>query len=172
MNLFRRLFTKSDPPPAREDFSSHDVAMMDRALELAQTAAGIDEVPVGCVVYDTKSGEILGEGFNRREVDQDPVAHAEIIAITQAAKRLGSWRLNTCTLVVTLEPCIMCAGACVNARVGRVIFGATDPKAGGTRSLYTLLEDPRLNHRAVVAAGLRADQSAALLRAFFRKLRN
>lgn len=145
--------------------------MMDRALELAQHAAEIGEVPVGCVVYDTNTGEILGEGFNRRETDQDPIAHAEMIAITQAAKRIGSWRLNSCTLVVTLEPCIMCAGACVNSRVGRVVFGATDPKAGGAHSLYKLLEDPRLNHRAETHSGLRADSSAELLRDFFRKLR-
>lgn len=149
-----------------------DIEMMRRALDLAHTAGAMGEVPVGAVVYETDTGRIVGEGHNRREVDHDPAAHAEHIAIVQACRLRGDWRLSDCTLVVTLEPCPMCAGLIVNARVGRVVYGAADPKAGGVDTLYTLTRDPRLNHRVEPIAGVLADESAALLRDFFRRLRS
>lgn len=146
-----------------------DAAAMARALALADHAADLGEVPVGCVI--TVSGVVVGEGYNRREVDRDPLAHAEIRAITDASGRLGRWRLHDATLYVTLEPCPMCAGAIVNARIPRVVYGADDPKAGAARSLMTLMSDPRLNHRAEVVAGVEAEAAAAKLRAFFRARR-
>ena len=145
--------------------------MMLRALALARQAGALGEVPVGAVIYRSADGAILAEGFNRREIDNDPIAHAEIAAIAAAAKSLGDWRLNDCTLVVTLEPCAMCAGAIVNARVGRLIYGASDPKAGACGSLMRLTEDPRLNHRVTPEAGLMAAECGDVLREFFRKLR-
>jgi tRNA(adenine34) deaminase len=145
--------------------------MMDRAIELARAAALQGEVPIGAVVYDTATGEVLAEAANTRERDRDPCGHAELLAVRAAAARLGDWRLNHCSLAVTLEPCPMCAGAIVNARVGRVLYGAADPKAGAVRSLFSLLEDGRLNHRCTVIAGVRAEACAALLTGFFRELR-
>lgn len=148
-----------------------DVTMMRRALELAGEAAAIGEVPVGAVVYETASGRILAEGYNRREIDNDPAAHAELIAMRQAAATIGDWRLNHCTLVVTLEPCAMCAGLIVNARVGRVVYGARDPKAGAVDSLMRLTADPRLNHRVEPISGVLGEECGEVLRAFFRDLR-
>jgi tRNA(adenine34) deaminase len=145
--------------------------MMRRALELARRAAGIGEVPIGAVVYETATGAVLGEGYNRREVDHDPAAHAELVAIRAAAAAAGDWRLNHCTLVVTLEPCAMCAGLIVNARLGRLVYGAPDPKAGATDTLYRLTADPRLNHRVEPIAGVMREECAAVLRTFFRSLR-
>lgn len=149
----------------------HDLPMMRRALDLARQAAVLGEVPIGAVVYETASGRLLGEGYNRREIDHDPAAHAELFAIRAAAQAAGDWRLNHCTIAVTLEPCPMCAGLIVNARLGRLLYGAADPKAGATGSLFSLTTDPRLNHRVQPIAGVMADQSAELLRAFFRTLR-
>ena len=131
-----------------------DDTMMARALELAREAAAMNEVPVGAVVWETDTGTVLGEGFNRREVDNDPSAHAEYVAIQAACKAVGDWRLNHCSLAVTLEPCPMCAGLIVNARVGRVVYGADDPKAGACRSLFELTTDARLNHRVELVAGV------------------
>lgn len=148
-----------------------DLAMMRRALELAGDAAAIGDVPVGAVVYETATGRVLGEGFNRRHVDKDPAAHAELIAIRAAAAAAGDWRLNGCTLVVTLEPCAMCAGLIVNARLGRVVYGCADPKAGAMGSLMRLTEDERLNHRVTPIGGVMAEESGDLLRAFFRERR-
>ncbi|MBK7403192.1 MAG: nucleoside deaminase [Phycisphaerales bacterium] len=145
---------------------------MRRALELAAQAEAIGEVPVGAVVYETASGRVMGEGFNTRERDADPAAHAELRAVRAAAATTGDWRLNACTLVVTLEPCPMCAGLLVNARLGRVVYGADDPKAGACRSLYNLVSDPRLNHRCEVVAGVDAEPCAAILRNFFRSRRS
>ncbi|MEL6796354.1 MAG: tRNA adenosine(34) deaminase TadA [Planctomycetota bacterium] len=150
---------------------SHDDLMMARALKLARQAATMNEVPVGAVVWETDTGTVLGEGFNRREVDRDPSAHAEYLAIRAACKAIGDWRLNHCSLAVTLEPCPMCAGLIVNARVGRVVYGADDPKAGACRSLFELTTDARLNHRVELVAGVRAQESAELLRSFFRARR-
>lgn len=151
--------------------SETDLAMMRRALELAREASAAGEVPVGAVVWETAMGRVLGEGRNRREEDRDPSAHAEHIAILQASRAVGDWRLNQCSLAVTLEPCPMCAGLIVNARVGRVVYGADDPKAGACRSLYELTTDARLNHRVELVSGVLADEAGELLRAFFRARR-
>lgn len=142
---------------------------MRRALDEARRAAEIGEVPVGAVVV--RDGQIIGHGHNRREGAQDPVAHAEIRAIRDATNALESWRLVECTLYVTLEPCLMCGGAIVNARVPRVVFGATDPKAGAVRTLYTVLEDPRLNHSVEVTGGVLADECGDILTEFFQNIR-
>ena len=139
------------------------------ALEEAHEAALLGEVPVGAVVV--RDHEVIARGSNRRELWQDPTAHAELIAMRRAAALLGSWRLDSCTLYVTLEPCPMCAGTIVNGRVGRVVYGARDPKAGAVRSLYALLEDPRLNHHTVVREGCLGEECAEVLRGFFGRLR-
>ena len=141
---------------------------MRRALALAATAT--DDVPIGAVVVDA-AGEVLGEGVNVRERDGDPTGHAEIVALRAAAERLGAWRLTGCTLVVTLEPCTMCAGATVLARVDRLVFGAYDEKAGAVGSLWDVVRDRRLNHRPEVIGGVLAEESAALLEAFFAQHR-
>ena len=146
-----------------------DIRMMQRALELARLAAVAGEVPVGAVVY--RGDEILGEAANRREASTDPSDHAEVIAMREAAKKLGGWRLAGCSLAVTLEPCPMCAGALVNARLERLVYGADDPKAGACRTLYSIPQDPRLNHRLCVIPGVLAVTSAAMLRSFFRSRR-
>jgi len=145
--------------------------MMARALDLARHAASAGEVPVGAVVFRTATGEVLGEAGNRRETDMSPSAHAEFLAIEAACRLIGDWRLNDSTLAVTLEPCCMCAGLIVNARVGRVVYGARDPKAGCMGSLMRLTQDARLNHRVTPIEGVMAAESAALLREFFRYLR-
>ena len=139
---------------------------MRSALEQAALAAEAGDVPVGCVVL-TPAGETVGAAFNRREAAGDPTAHAEVLALRQAAAALSSWRLSGCTLVVTLEPCTMCAGALVLSRVARLVFGAYDPKAGAVGSLWDVVRDRRLNHRPEVVAGVLAEESAALLRDFF-----
>lgn len=137
------------------------------AIAEANAARAIDEVPIGCVIWHAPSARIVGRGFNRRETDQDPTGHAEIIAIRQASIELKSWRLLDCTLVVTLEPCPMCAGAIVNSRIPKLIYGCDDPKAGAVKTLYQLCQDPRLNHRVDVVGGVLAERCAALLRQFF-----
>lgn len=152
-----------------EDEAETDLRFMARALTLAEEAAAQGEVPVGAVVV--VEGVIVGEGANRREADRDPVAHAEILAIRSASRHLGRWRLHDATLYVTLEPCPMCAGALVNARVKRVVYGASDPKAGAARSLFEILDDPRLNHRAEIHGGVEADAAREQLQAFFRARR-
>jgi tRNA(adenine34) deaminase len=144
---------------------------MSEAIALAREASDLGEVPIGCVVVHDVAGEIIGRGYNRRETDRDPTAHAEILAMREAGRRLGHWRLVDCTLVVTLEPCPMCAGAIVNARVPRLVYGCDDPKAGAVRTLYQVCTDARLNHRVDVTAGVLADECAELLRAFFRRQR-
>jgi tRNA(adenine34) deaminase len=135
------------------------------ALQEARSALAHDDVPIGCVI--ARAGEVLAAAGNRREADQDPTAHAEILALRQAAAAIGSWRLEGCTVYVTLEPCTMCAGAMVLARVDRLVFGAPDPKAGAVGSLFDLASDDRLNHRFDVTPGVRADECGALLREFF-----
>jgi tRNA(adenine34) deaminase len=150
-----------------------DRIWMRDALAEARRAAEIGEVPIGAVIVrEGESGqEIVGRGHNRREIDRDPLAHAEILAIRQAAGRIGGWRLTGCTMYVTLEPCAMCAGALVNSRVERLVWGAPDPKAGWCGTLGNLVQDPRLNHRLEMTAGVLEDDSAALLRGFFASLR-
>lgn len=140
-------------------------AWMDAALCEARDAARLGEVPVGAVIVH--EGAIVARAHNLRESARDPLAHAEILVIRQAAAALGRWRLFGCTLVVTLEPCPMCAGAVVNARLERLVFGASDPRAGAAGSLLDIVQDTRLNHRAEVVSGIRADACGALLKAFF-----
>lgn len=142
-----------------------DDAMMRLALGEARACLGWDDVPVGAVV--ARGDEVLGRAGNQRERLQDPTAHAEILALREAAGALGTWRLEGCTLYVTLEPCAMCAGAAVLSRLDRVVFGAPDPKAGFAGSLGNLLQDDRLNHRPAVEGGVLADESGELLREFF-----
>jgi tRNA(adenine34) deaminase len=144
-------------------------AAMGLALDEAAAATRHGDVPVGAVVL--RDGEVIASRHNERERSGDPTAHAEVLALRDAAEVVGSWRLDGTTLVVTLEPCPMCAGALVAARVDAVVFGAADPKAGACGSLYNLCADPRLNHEAEVVAGVRADEAAALLADFFRQRR-
>jgi tRNA(adenine34) deaminase len=147
----------------------NDEAHMREALAEASVAAALGEVPVGAVVV--VAGQTVGRGSNRREVDGDPTAHAEILALRAAARAVGGWRLVGASLYVTQEPCPMCAGAIVNARVERLIYGCENPKAGAVRTLFQLLEDPRLNHRVKVVPGVLAEEGGALLTRFFRALR-
>jgi tRNA(adenine34) deaminase len=150
--------------------SDADEGWMRVALGEARAAPGHGDVPVGAVVVGPH-GALLGLGRNRREEAADPTAHAELEAMRAAARQLGSWRLDGCTLVVTLEPCAMCAGAAAQARVARLVFGADDPKAGAVTSLWDLVRDPRLPHRVEVRRGVLAAESADLLRAFFHSRR-
>ncbi len=150
--------------------SAADDAAMQRALEQARAALIGADVPVGAVVL-APSGEVVGAGHNARELDGDPTAHAEVIALRAAARALGQWRLDGCTLVVTLEPCTMCAGALVLARVARLVFGAWDAKAGAAGSVRDVVRDSRLNHRIEVLAGVREVECAELLREFFARHR-
>jgi tRNA(adenine34) deaminase len=143
-----------------------DAAAMRLALVEARAALGHDDVPIGAVVL-SPSREVLAVGRNRREADGDPTAHAEVLALRAAAAAVGSWRLSDCSLVVTLEPCTMCAGAAVLARVGRVVYGAVDPKAGAAGSLWDVVRDRRLNHRPEVISGVLAAECAQLLKEFF-----
>ena len=143
---------------------------MDRALSEARSAADAGDVPVGAVIV--RGGEVLAAARNRREADQDPTAHAELLALRSAAAALGSWRLEGCTLYVTLEPCTMCAGALVLARLPALVYGASDPKAGAVGSLYDVPRDERLNHRVAVTSGVLADECASELTRFFRTRRS
>jgi tRNA(adenine34) deaminase len=143
---------------------------MREARALAALAANARDVPVGALLLDP-AGALVASAFNRREIDQDPTAHAELLALREASRRLGSWRLEGCTLVCTLEPCLMCAGALLNARVARLVYGADDPKAGAVRSRFAVLEDPRLPHHLEVLRGIEEQACADQLRAFFDTLR-
>ena len=142
---------------------------MKLALEEAQLALQEDEVPIGAVIVD--EDRVIARAHNQREQLRDPTAHAEMIAITQAAQSRGSWRLDGCVLYVTLEPCPMCAGAIVQGRIATVVYGATDPKAGAVRTLYRLLDDPRLNHRCQIFPGVLADSCGEILTRFFQQQR-
>lgn len=143
-----------------------DDAAVAAALEQAQLALAAGDVPIGAVVLDA-SGQLVASAFNERELGSDPTAHAEVLALRRAGAALGSWRLDGCTLAVTLEPCTMCAGALVLARVRRLVFGAWDPKAGAVGSLWDVVRDRRLNHRPEVVGGVREPECAALLERFF-----
>jgi tRNA(adenine34) deaminase len=149
--------------------ADHDAVGL--ALDAAGAAVGTDDVPIGAVVLDP-SGAVLASAHNAREASIDPTAHAEVLALRAAGAALGSWQLTGCTLAVTLEPCTMCAGAIVLARVGRVVFGAWDPKAGAAGSLWDVLRDRRLNHRPEVVGGVRADECGRLLADFFASRRD
>lgn len=150
--------------------ATDDERWMRRALELADHAASRGEVPVGCVVVGA-DGRELATGWNLRETEADPTAHAEMIALRAAARALGSWRLEGTTVYVTLEPCVMCAGALVNARVPRVVWGCDDPKAGACVTLFAIGQDPRLNHRFAMTRGVLEEDCADRLRRFFAALR-
>jgi tRNA(adenine34) deaminase len=143
--------------------------LMAAAIDQARAAEAMDEVPIGAVI--ARDGEIIAAAGNRRHTDRDPTAHAELIAIRQAAQVLGDWRLEGCTLAVTLEPCCMCAGAIVLARIPTLVYGAADPKAGAVDTLYNLCTDERLNHTVEVVPGVRAPECSELLTAFFRRQR-
>ncbi len=170
--MFARPGSFLDNRGVENDQASSAEQWMRQAIDLANRAALADEVPIGCVIVHDPTGRIIGQGYNQREADSDPTAHAEIVAMRQAAREMGFWRLTDCTLYVTLEPCPMCAGAIVNARIPRLVYGCDDPKAGAVRTLYTLCEDSRLNHRVQVRAGVLAEQCAQVLRDFFRVRRN
>ena len=146
-----------------------DTAYMALALEEARLAVAEGEVPIGALVVC--DGAIVSRAHNTREMDNDPTAHAELIAIREASQRLGRWRLSDCTVYVTLEPCPMCAGAMHQARIERLVYGTTDPKAGAVGTLYDLSNDERLNHRFAVTSGILAEESSALLKDFFGLLR-
>lgn len=148
--------------------SDHD--WMREALAEADVAASLGEVPIGCVIVD-ENGDELARGHNLRETEKDPTAHAEVVAIRTAAKKKASWRLEGCTLFATLEPCPMCAGALVNARMKRVVWGCDDPKAGAISTMFGIGVDPRLNHRFAIEKGVLADECADRLKRFFAALR-
>jgi tRNA(adenine34) deaminase len=149
--------------------TAHD--WMLEAIAQARAAAALGEVPIGCVIVHDPTQAIVGRGHNRRETDRDPTAHAEIIALREAGHTIGHWRLLDCTMYVTLEPCPMCAGALVNARIPRLVYGCDDPKAGAVRTLFQICEDARLNHRVEVQGGIMSDECAALLQDFFKAQR-
>ncbi|OEH84307.1 tRNA-specific adenosine deaminase [Desulfuribacillus stibiiarsenatis] len=142
---------------------------MQLAIEEAKKAAAMGEVPIGAVIV--RNGEVIATGYNRREIDKNPLAHAEIMAIENASQVLGGWRLLGCTLYVTLEPCPMCAGAIVQSRIPQLVYGAKDPKAGCVGSLMNLLNDPRFNHQTEVIQGIHQDECSQLLKDFFKRLR-
>ena len=150
-----------------------DEQYMRRALELAAEAGSRGEIPVGAVVVEEtpEGSRIVAEDANFKELSGDPLGHAEVLAIRKASEELGRWRLSGCTLYVTLEPCTMCAGAIIHSRVDRVVFAATDPKAGAVHSLYQILNDPRLNHAPEVLAGVLQPEASEQLKSFFRALR-
>ena len=146
-----------------------DEIFMQEALKEAQIAFGLDEVPIGCII--TCEGEIIGRGHNRRVIEKNVLYHAEMIAIDEACRRIGDWRLEGCRLYVTIEPCPMCAGAILQARIPVVVYGAKNPKAGCAGSVLNMLDDARFNHRAEVVAGVCEEESAVLMKEFFRKFR-
>jgi len=149
---------------------AQDAYWMELALELARSAAAAGEVPVGAVVV--KDGVVLGRGHNRNLTDNDPTGHAELVALRDAAARLGNHRLVGCTMFATIEPCAMCAGAMVHSRLARLVYGASDPKAGAAGSVLTVLNHPRVNHRMEVTAGVLADRCSEVLTSFFQSRRN
>ena len=155
--------------PVSDGFSPHDEHFMRLAIREASRAVDHGDVPIGAIV--ARDGEVIGAGHNERELRQDPTAHAEVIALREAARASGSWRVLDAVMYVTLEPCAMCAGAVVLARLPRVVFGAVDPKAGAVGSIFDVLREPRLNHRPEVAGGLLAEECAKLLTEFFRPRR-
>ena len=158
--------TMGERTPGRQDVHEH---YMKLALEEAEAALSEAEAPVGVVIV--ADGRVIGRAHNQREQLRDPTAHAEMIAITQAAEARGSWRLDGCTLYVTLEPCPMCAGAILQARIPTVVYGAADPKAGAVHTLYRLLDDPRLNHRCLIVSGVLAEPCGRILTRFFQQQR-
>ena len=169
MAIGKHTDMSSDNPRERQQQRAIDEAFMQEALADARRAAALGEVPVGAVAV--LDGQIIGRGYNRRERDKNPLLHAEIIAVEEASGAMGAWRLVGVTLYVTLEPCLMCAGAMVLARVERLVYGAADPKAGAVTSLFKVLDEPRLNHHVTVERGVLADECSGILSDFFRALR-
>lgn len=165
---FDPAHSSADMPDMLAEFNPH-VHYMRMAYQQAQIAEGMDEVPIGAIVVH--QGRVIAAAHNQREMLRDPTAHAEMLAITQAAEAIGDWRLTDCAMYVTLEPCPMCAGAIVNARVPLVVYGATDGKAGAVSSLFHLLNDDRLNHRCEVVPGIMAMECGEILTNFFRRKR-
>ncbi len=161
--------TPEDVDPEVAIGSPFDRQMMGRAMELAREARNLGEVPVGAVIV--RGGRIIAQAYNLRETLEDPTAHAERLALTWAGRALGTWRLDDCVLYVTLEPCAMCAGAIVLSRLTRLVYGATDAKAGACSSLYQIVSDPRLNHRVDVTAGVLAEDCGEILTEFFQERR-
>ena len=153
----------------REEQKRTDEKYMKEAIRQAKKAYKLDETPIGCVIVH--EGRIIGRGYNRRNTDKSPLAHAEITAIRKASKKLGDWRLEDCTLYVTLEPCQMCAGAIVQSRVTRVVVGCMNPKAGCAGSVLNLLDMQEFNHRAEIETGVRGEECSAMMTGFFRELR-
>jgi tRNA(adenine34) deaminase len=149
---------------------SDDEKWMREALLLAERATQTGDVPVGALIV--RDGEVIAASHNRKEERNNPLAHAEILAIEEASRRLGCWRLSGCTLYVTLEPCLMCAGAIIHGRIDRVVYATPDPKTGAVDSLYSVLADARLNHSPVVVSGVLRDEAATMLKSFFRRLRD
>ena len=165
-----RVCDSADEKDAASTAAPDDGRYMRVALDEAAAAAAEDEVPIGAVVVC--DGEVVARAHNRREADADPSAHAEFRAMLEASRRLGRWRLTGCTVYVTLEPCLMCAGLMVNARIDRCVYGASDPKGGALGTLYDVSHDPRLNHEFAVTSGVMRDECASVLREFFRKKRS
>lgn len=153
----------------KNDWTRDDIKFMKEAIRQAKKAESIEEVPIGCVI--TYQGKIIGRGYNKRNLQGSTLAHAELLAISKASKKLGDWRLEDCTMYITLEPCPMCAGAIVQARIPRVIIGAMNPKAGCAGSILNLLEEKRFNHQVNTARGLLEEECQNLLKDFFRALR-
>jgi tRNA(adenine34) deaminase len=166
--MLPRVEERCRPEPGAPDLSL-DESMMARALELALEARNLGEVPVGALVV--RDGEILAQAHNLRETLSDPTAHAERLALAWAGRSLGTWRLEDCILYVTLEPCVMCAGAIVLSRIKRLVYGADDPKAGACNSLYKVVSDPRLNHRCEITASVMAAACGDVLKEFFQERR-
>lgn len=165
----KRLRLEEEARRAAEQQRKEDEKYMRQALKLARKAAELDEVPIGCVIVH--EGKVIARGYNRRNTDKSTLAHAEISAIRKASKKMSDWRLEECTLYVTLEPCQMCAGAIVQARVSRVVIGAMNPKAGCAGSVLNLLEMQEFNHRADVTRGILEEECAQILKEFFSSLR-
>jgi tRNA(adenine34) deaminase len=163
------MFLPDGGPSIADAVTESDLAFMDFALSEARAAAAEGEVPIGAVVVC--DGAVVARAHNRREIDADPTAHAELMAVREAARVLGRWRLAGCTVYVTVEPCAMCAGGLVLARVDRLVYGCDDPKAGACGSLYDIVQDPRLNHRLEVIRGVRERECAEVLRMFFESRR-
>ncbi|WP_272866909.1 tRNA adenosine(34) deaminase TadA [Silvanigrella aquatica] len=159
-----------DYSKSKSNLNNNDLYFMSRCIDLAKQAADIGEVPVGALIIDSQ-GQIISQAYNLRESQQVATAHAELIAIEQACKSLSRWRLQDCTLYVTLEPCFMCAGAIILARIPRVVFAAHDPKAGAAGSLAHVLDDSRLNHKCDIVTGVCAEESSVLLKSFFKMRR-
>lgn len=163
------LDDKRASAPNNRQFSKEDIKYMKAALRLAKKAYDLEEVPIGCVIVH--NGRIIGRGYNRRNTDKTTLGHAEITAIKKASKVIGDWRLEECTIYITLEPCQMCAGAIVQARIPRVVIGSMNPKAGCAGSILNILEMPQFNHRCEVIRGVMNDECSNMLSAFFKELR-